>query len=221
MTKMSAARWALAASLLFAVSVFAQGDYKVESADAPAASDVPQALLDTLSAPGARVVGSQGPVCEVWLRKSIPTGQSSGGLGVLYGQLKAGTLLGVLHFPAQGADFRGQPIKAGYYTLRYALIPQDGAHMGVYQTRDAVVLSPVSDDTDATKDLSFDEMVKLSRMASGTPHPALLVMGEVQGEKFPSAVQDYSGFTNLQMNAHGSSGDLPIAITVVGKWEGM
>jgi hypothetical protein len=221
MIKMSAARWALAASLLFAVSAFAQGNYKVESADAPSASDVPQALLDNLSAPGARVVGGQGAVCEVWLRKSIPTGESGGALGVLYGQLKAGTLLGVLHFPAQGADFRGQPVKAGYYTLRYALIPQDGAHMGVYQTRDAVVMSPVSADTDLTKELSFDEMVKLSREASGTPHPALLVMGEAKDGDFPSVVEDDSGFTNLQMKAHGSSGDLPIAITVVGKWEGM
>jgi len=222
MNKMSAARWALVASLLFAVSAFAQGDYKVESVDAPSSSDVPQALLDSLSAKGARVVGSQGAVCEVWLRKSIPTEKSGGGaLGVLYGQLKAGTLLGVLHFPAQGADFRGQPVKAGYYTLRYVLIPQDGAHMGVYQSRDAVVMNPASADTDLEKDLSFDEMVKLSRMVSGTPHPGFLVMGEVQGGDLPSVVEDYSGFTNLQMNAHGSSGDLPIAITVVGKWEGM
>jgi len=220
MIKMSAARWALAASLLFAVSAFAQGDYKVESVDAPSASDVPQALLDSLSAKGARVVGGQGAVCEVWLRKSIPTGEGGAALGVLNGQLKAGTLLGVLHFPAQGADFRGQPVKAGYYTLRYVLIPQDGAHMGVYQSRDAVVMSSVSADTDAAKELSFDEMVKLSRIASGTPHPAFLVMGEVQGGDLPSVVEDYSGFTNLQMNAHGSSGDLPIAITVVGKWEG-
>ena len=221
MIKMSAARWALAASLLLAVSVFARGDYKVEPVDAPSASDVPQALLDALSAKGARVVGGQGAVCEVWLRKSIPPAESSGALGVLYGQIKAGTLVGVLHFPAPGADFRGQPVKAGYYTLRYALIPQDGAHMGVYQSRDAVVMGPVGADTDAAKELSLDEMVKLSREASGTPHPAFLVMGEVQGGDFPSVVEDYSGFTNLQLKAHSSSGDLPIAITVVGKWEGM
>lgn len=219
----SAARLVLAASLFFAVSAFAQGDYKVEAAEAPSSSDVPQALLDSLNPQGARVVGSDGPVCEVWLRKSIPTAESAGGaLGVLYGQLRAGTLVGVLHFPAQGADFRGQPIKAGYYTLRFALIPQDGAHMGVYQSRDSLVISPVSADTDLEKDLSFDEMVKLSRMVSGTPHPGFLVMGEVQdGEDFPSVVEDYSGFTNLQMKAQGTNGDLPIAITVVGEWEGM
>ncbi len=218
----SAARWALAASLLFAVCAFAEGDYRVEAAEAPSSSDIPQALLDSLNPQGARVVGSEGPVCEVWLRKSISTAESAGGaLGVLYGQLKSGSLLGVLHFPAQGVDFRGQPIKAGYYTLRYALIPQDGAHMGVYQSRDSLVMTPAGADTDLDKDLSFEEMVKLSRMVSGTPHPGFLVMGEVQdGQEFPSVVEDYSGYINLQMKVPGTSGDLPIAITVVGEWEG-
>jgi hypothetical protein len=42
----------------------------------------------------------------------------------------------------------------------------------------------------------------------------------VSGSTFPSVVKDDQGHWNLQLKARGQSGDIPIAITVVGKWEG-
>ena len=208
--------------LFFVASIFAQGSYKVESAPAPTGSDVPKALLDSLDARGARVVSDAGPVCEIWLRKGMALGQAAGGLGdVMYGQLGVGNLIGVLHFPAQGADFRGQPMKPGFYALRYAQIPQDGAHMGNYPTRDTVLMTPAAADTQIDQTLSFQDMVKLSKQASGAPHPAFLVMSAVSdGAAFPSVAKDDQGHQNVQLKVQGKNGELPIGITVVGKWEG-
>jgi hypothetical protein len=213
---------ALAIALLLAASAFAQGDYKVETVPAPTAADVPKALLGVLESQGAQVTGSQGVVCEVWLRKGMELGPPAGGLGdILYGQLGTGNVVGLLHFPQQSADFRGQTIKPGYYVLRHALIPQDGAHMGAYSTRDALVMSPAAADTQIDQTLSFTDMVKLSRKASGTPHPGFLVMAAVSdGATFPSVVKDDMEHVNLQMKVQGKNGELPIAICVVGKWEG-
>ncbi len=93
--------------------------------------------------------------------------------------------------------------------------------MGVYPTRDALLLSPLAADTQIDQTLSFDDMVKLSRQASGTPHPGFLVMSSVaNGASFPSVAKDDAGHWNLQMKVQGKNGDLPIGITVVGKWEG-
>jgi hypothetical protein len=213
---------ALATAILLAASAFAQGDYKVETVPAPTAADVPKALFDVLEAQGARVTGDQGVVCEVWLRKGMELGPPAGGLGdILYGQLGTGNVVGLLHLPNQFADFRGQTIKPGYYVLRHALIPQDGAHMGAYATRDALVMSPAAVDTQIDQTLSFTDMVKLSRQASGTPHPGFLVMAAVSdGATFPSVVKDDMEHWNLQMKVQGKNGELPIAICVVGKWEG-
>jgi len=212
----------LTALLLFTASAIAQGNYKVEPVAAPAAADVPQALLDVLEAQGARVAGDSGPLCEVWLRKGMTLGAAAGGLGdIMYGQLGAGNLIGVLHFPAPGADFRGQPVKPGYYALRHALIPQDGAHMGAYATRDALLLTPVAADTQIDQALSFADMVKLAKLASGTPHPAFLVMSAVsEGAAFPSVAKDDLGHWNLQLKVQGKNGELAIGIAIVGKWEG-
>jgi hypothetical protein len=207
-------------SIFLGLSAIAQSNFKVEPAPAPAGSDVPKALLDTLDPQGVRLIADQGPVCEIWLRKGMTLGPPAGGLGdILYGQLGAGNLIGLLHFPAQGADFRGQPVKPGYYAMRYAQIPTDGAHMGVFATRDAILLTPAAADTAIDQTLAFADMVKLSKQVSGSPHPAFLIMTSAEGTtSFPSVGKDDHGNTALRLKAQGKNGDLPIGITVVGQW---
>jgi hypothetical protein len=211
----------LASQLMLAGMAFGQ-TYKVENAGAPPAADLPKPLQDALESQGTRVVNAQGgTLLEVWLPKTVPTSSSaSASSDFLYGPLSEGTFLGVLHFPSQGADFRGQAIKPGFYTLRYGLIPQDGNHMGVNPTRDVLVLCPVAADNDLSTALKFDGLVKLGRQASGTAHPGVLVGAPVNGDSFPAVVKDDQGHWDLQVKIHGSSGDLPFAFTVVGKWEG-
>jgi hypothetical protein len=211
----------LASQLALAGMVFGQ-TYKVESAGAPPASDLSKPLQDALESQGTRVVNGQGgTLLEVWLPKTVPTSSSpSASSDFLYGSLSEGVFLGVLHFPTQGADFRGQAMKPGFYTLRYGLIPQDGNHMGVNPTRDVLVLCPAAADNALGTALKFDDLVKLGRQASGTAHPGVLLGAPVNGDSFPAVVKDDQGHWNLQVKVHGSSGDLPFAFMVVGKWEG-
>ncbi len=210
----------LLVQLLFVAVAYSQ-TYKAESVGAPPA-DVPKALQDLLQAQGAKLVnGSGATVGEIWLRKDFPAKAVPATSDVLYGALGDGELVGVLHFPQDTADYRGQTIKAGFYTLRHALIPQDGNHMGVNPYRDALLLAPVEADTNYSKDLSFQEMVDLSKKASGTPHPGFLVMAPAkEGQTVPAAVQDDQGHWDLQVKYEGPGGALPVAITLVGKFEG-
>jgi len=210
----------LASQLLVAGMAFGQ-TYKVESAGAPPAQ-LSKSLQDALESQGTRVLNDQGgTLLEVWLGKTVPTNSSaSPSSDFLFPSLSEGEFVGVLHFPNPGSDFRGQAIKAGFYTLRYGLIPQDGNHMGVNPTRDVFVLCPVAADSNLDASLKFDDLVKLGRQSSGTPHPGFLLGAAVNGNTFPAVAKDDQGHVNLQVNLHGSSGDLPIALTVVGKWEG-
>ena len=204
-----------------ALSAFGQGSYKADAIGA-APADVPSALQSALDSQGARVTADGGAIlCEVWLSKALPTSPNPNtSPDVLYGSLPQGAFVGVLHFPKDTTDFRSQSIKAGYYTLRFALIPQDGNHMGVNPSRDAFVLSPLAADSDPSKDLKLEDLEKLSQHASGTPHPGFLVGAAVIGETFPSVAKDDSGNWVLQLKGHQGSGDLPLAFTVVGKWQG-
>ena len=211
----------VAVLFLAVLSANGQGSYKAVAIGA-APADVPAPLQSVLDSQGARVVSDQGTaLCEVWLRKTLPSSSSPNtSPDITYGALPEGAFLGVLHFPKDATDFRSQNIKAGFYTMRYELIPQDGNHMGVNPTRDAILLAPVSVDQDPDKTLSFDDAVKLSKQASGTPHPGFLVGAPVSGSSFPSVVKDDQGHWNLQIKGHLKSGDLPFALTVVGQWQG-
>jgi hypothetical protein len=208
---------ALGFEIISAALLLAQGTYKVESIGAPA--DLPQALADALEPAGARLVNDQGAaVAEVWLRKSIPIQQTQAKGDVAYPQLSVGTLVGVLRFPNGGSDFRGQSIKAGTYTLRYAQIPQDGNHLGASTYRDFLLLGPAATDTNVDRPLTFDAVVKLSQQASGTGHPAVLSLEPAAEAKThpPYASQDDQGHWMLVL---GTPSGPPLSIVLVGKTE--
>ncbi|MGD0696786.1 MAG: hypothetical protein ABSB82_18380 [Terriglobia bacterium] len=210
---------AVAAQLACSVMAWAQGAYKVQPASLPA--DLPAALAAALLPQGNQVVDSTGAVfCEVWWGKAIPTKAGGGASGdLLYGSLEVGTLVGALHFPKAGSDFRGQNIKPGYYSLRYALIPQDGNHMGVNPTRDFLLMSPAALDTNPGQIVALNDLYILSRKASGSNHPAILTMSAPSGNaKTGSLTQDDQGHWIFEANGKTAGGqDLPLAVVVVGQ----
>ncbi len=208
----------LAWLVFFGILAWGQGAYKTEATGALNSADVPKALADALDPQGARLVDAKGAaVSEVWLLKSVALGPASASSDAVYPSLSVGTLVGVLHFPAQGADFRGQTIKPGYYTMRYAKIPQDGNHMGVNPYPDFILLSPVAADTQSQA-LKLEDLLKLSKQASGTAHPAVMSLIPVaQGATFPSTAQDDQGRWALQLKLSGGSQQVPIALIVVGQ----
>jgi hypothetical protein len=68
--------------------------------------------------------------------------------------------------------------------------------------------------------LAFDDLVKLSRQASGTNHPLFLVGAAPAGNDFPSVSKDDAGNWDLQVQGHSKSRSVPLGFTVVGHWQG-
>lgn len=218
--------FSVASFLALSVAAFAQGTYKIQAAQGPPGGDVNPAIQGTLQSQGESLLDSSGKVLsEVWLRKDLtPAANPDTAANVLYGKIAQGSLVGVIHFPEATKDFRGQAVKAGYYTLRYELVPQDGNHMGVSQYRDFLLLVPAAKDTDATKPVTFTDAVKLSRDSTDTGHPGIMLMDSVSDsdKTFPAVFQDYSQNWALQMDATlGSGGQkYPLAIVLVGQFQG-
>jgi len=219
--------FSLASFLALSVAAFAQGPYKIGTAKGLTASDVSPAIQSTLQPQGEALLDGAGKVlCEVWLRKDLtPAKVPDTAANVLYGKIAQGSLVGVIHFPDATKDFRGQGLKAGYYTLRYELVPEDGNHMGVSQYRDFLLLVPAAKDTDGTQPVSFTDAVKLSRNSTNTGHPGVMLLDSVSDsvKTFPAVFQDYSQNWALQMEAQlGTAGGqkLPLAIVLVGQYQG-
>jgi hypothetical protein len=166
------AAFAAAALFAFAATAAAQNYTAATVSEAPPA-ELSAAIKGVLDSQAIQVKGPNGVLCEVWLRKAIPTVAPGGmTLGITYPQIAPGTLVGAIRFPAEVIDFRDQKIKPGVYTLRYELNPVDGNHQGVAPQRDFLLLGPPADDT-TTDTVDFKPLVKLSKETTTHNHPSV------------------------------------------------
>jgi hypothetical protein len=189
-------------------------DYKLEPAGSPP-SEVSPALASLLQKEGHKIVAPSGSAfAEVWFCSAAPSGTKSTEQGVSFTAIPHGALMGVIRFPAKGEDRRGQSIQPGVYTLRYSLHPDNGDHLGVAPQRDFLVMVPAAEDKDAKPVSKFEDLVAMSKKASGTPHPAVLsLQPPPEGAKFPSITGEKDRAINAKV------GDLPISLIVVGRAE--
>jgi hypothetical protein len=203
---------------IIAVPLSAAQNGKVETLALPTDSSIPEVVKKVLDPKGYRVTLDDGSVaCEIWLRKSVPAQAKKDVAGALYSQLSESTLVGVISFPQATTDYRGQPVKPGTYTLRYELIPNDGNHLGVAPNRDFLLLVPAATDADPNAVYKFEELVNLSRKATGTRHPAPLSL--VQAEAGTAAAVSKNNEEHWIFSAGmklASGEDLPFALVVKG-----
>ncbi len=206
---------ALAGGLL---AVPAAADHKLEKGVA-LPDGLPAPLRDHVGTQGVRVLGDAGsPYAEIWLHKALPVEAKPAAGEILNPGIPEGTFLGVWRFATAGSDFRGQAIKPGLYTMRYALMPVDGNHVGAASYRDFVLLVPASLDSNPAAPLKLEEVLALSRKASGTGHPGVLPIVSPEAAAETSLVKNSDGHWILNAKVPAKSGaGIVVAVTVVGK----
>lgn len=183
-----------------------QGYYGIEPAPLKPSATFPAALRNSLDPQGTRLVtspdGEKTTICELWWSKTVfANSKAIGPVDASYSNLRKGTLLGVVYFPAQTVDARGQKLRAGYYTMRYVQMPQDLAHRTVIAYPDFVALSPAASDVKSRETLPLNTLLQLSRRASRTRHPAVMSLVPVNPgySDFPGILPDETGQAVLQV----------------------
>lgn len=163
------------AALLLGVWTAALAQYKADAAGAVPTEVAPE-IRATLEPGGFKISREGGePYCEIWFRTEAPAGKGAEGRrNVTLGTIREGALVGVIRFDGGGSDRRGQSIAPGVYTLRYGIMPMNGAHEGAAPQRDFLLLAPAAADRDPNQTPAFDALVSLSKQASLTRHPAVL-----------------------------------------------
>jgi hypothetical protein len=191
---------------------------KVEVPGTLSDSAVPEAIHRVLAPKGYRILpDGNSPVVEIWYRKEVPAQPKNTSADAVYDRLAESTLLGVIHFSKASQDYRGQTVPAGFYTLRYALMPNDGDHLGVAPSRDFLLLIPANADPGPEKTLKNQELVTLSRQTTGTKHPAPLSLVQAEGGSTPNPSRDEEGHVIFATQVHLSSGEeMPVALIVKG-----
>lgn len=191
---------------------------RVESIGPANVGAFPETVVKMLEQKGYRVALPDGTViCEIWFRVALAAQAGRNVEGANYPELSSSEFVGVVTFPKQVSDFRGQPIKPGSYGLRYELLPDDGNHMGVAPNRDFLLLTPLADEKDPSAQLSSEQLVALSAKVSGTAHPAVFSMVPPDGDTFPAIYKNDDGFYVFVVKLKTTSGELPIGLVVKGQ----
>src|SRR5262249_38363792 len=129
---------------------------KLEPVGAFVDQSASESVRGALETTGYKVLLDGGTeICQIWLRKGLPSLTKTEVQGAIFTSLGNSAFIGVITFPAKTTDYRGQAIKAGSYTLRYAVHPADGNHMGIAPDRDFLLMVPVSIDQDAKAQIKF------------------------------------------------------------------
>jgi hypothetical protein len=162
--------------LVCALSAVAAAQVKLESAGPLKDAAVSPEIARALAPEGQRVVLRNGEtLCDIWLATSVPRPATRSEETRYAFELAPGEFVGVISFPHGATDFRGQAIKAGTYSLRYELMPNDGNHMGVAPERDFLLLVPLANET-STATLTSGALLTASSAASGSSHPAVFML---------------------------------------------
>lgn len=191
----------------------------------PASVDLPQSISAAVDQHGVHVFtylnGLESPICEIFWAKNVAAQDgSAASSNVLYGALKPGVFVGIIRFLEESRedyreDFHDQKLAPGYYTMRYAVLPEG-------DRRDFVLLAPAIADHDPERVVAADELVRLSRKASGTEQPAVMRLVDVDktAKEFPDVVMADDGSCILRVKLHlkpengGSAQELALAIIV-------
>ena len=188
---------------------------KIESIGPATNSTISDAVKKTLDSKGYRAILDDGSVaCEIWLRTSLHAPAKKDVEGAVY-PFSESSLLGVISFPQATTDYRGQAIKGGTYTLRYELIPDDGNHLGVSPNRDFLLLLPAGSDPDPDAVFKFQDLVELSRHATGTRHPGPLSLVQAKSST-PSIAKDDEDHWVFYAGVKLAGEDVPVALVVKG-----
>ena len=202
--------------LLFPGRAFAD-EPKIEAIGAFAGTGVSDALKKVLEPKGYRVTLSDGVLCEISLSTAVTSGKNDA-QGALYTWLPESTMLAVVTFPKNAIDFRKQAIKAGSYTLRSALNPVDGNHLGISPIRDFLLLTPVAVDADPSVKYKFEDLVAMSKKTTGSNHPSPMSLVAPDGiTTWPSVFEDENRHLVFAAKVKtGGGAESPIAFVIKG-----
>ena len=197
--------------------VVVANDAGVAPFDAQCANAIPAEFQSFLGSEGVTLSLDGKETAHVWLAKDLPKAESPNSeLGVSFGQLEEGGLVGVIHLLSEWHDYKENVIAPGVYALRYWIMPQDGNHMGVATYRDFLLLTDISVDTDPTQTLKMASLYKASMKATDVPHPGVLAMYPIWDQvSEPTIVENDLGQPTLAY----PKGDLTLGLIVKGHGE--
>ena len=159
---------------LFAACAAPAADLTLKVVDKIPPKELDAAIAGTLQKKAIQLLDGDQPAYEFWFCAEVPLPSKPAAPAQSLDAVKPTTLLGAVAVPAARRDYRDDELPAGIYTMRLALQPQDGNHLGTSEFSTFAVLVPAKRDTKPDGIADFKALVKASSRDTTTDHPRFL-----------------------------------------------
>jgi hypothetical protein len=174
----------LAVSLLsFALAgSAAAADLKLKVVDKEPPREVSGPIRALISPKAFQLLDGESPVYEFWWVKELTLQSKPGSVAKTMDAFRQTALLGVVSVPKALRDYRDDDLVAGVYTLRFALQPTDGNHLGTAEFPYFALLVPAKADLSVEGIPTYKALTKASSKETTTDHPVLLSLRPAASE---------------------------------------
>ncbi len=163
------------------------------------------------------------PVWEFWFVSDLPLQSKPASLAKALDSVKQPALLGALFVPKALRDYRDDELAAGVHTMRFALQPQDGNHLGTAEFPYFAALTTAKLDTKPDGIADYKALVKASSKETSTDHPPILSLRPAAAEagQAPSLHEPASEHKSVRLkipsNVGGEKTTLSLELVYEGK----
>ena len=141
--------------------------------------EIDASIRALLQSQAVQVMEGAKPAYELWLVKELPLTTNPASTAKALDAVKQAALLGAVNVPSDRRDYRDDELRAGVYTMRLALQPQDGNHLGTAEFLYFGVLVSPKHDSKPDGIADYKTLVKASAKETSADHPVILSLRPV------------------------------------------
>src|SRR5439155_18649709 len=156
------------------VNAATAADLALKLADKEPPKELDASIRAKLQTKAVQLLDGEKPVYEFWFSAEVLLQSKPASAGKALDAIKQATLLGAVAVARDARDYRDDEIRSGVYTMRFALQPQDGNHLGTSDFSYFAVLTPAKIDNKFDGITDYKTLVKASSKETSTDHPVIL-----------------------------------------------
>lgn len=197
-------------------------DLTLKVADKEPPKELDASIRAKLQSKVIQLLDGEKPVYEFWFNAEVPLQSKPSSTAKALETVKQATLLGAMSVASGHRDYRDDELRTGVYTIRFALQPQDGNHLGTAEFSFFAVLTPAKIDNKLEGIGDYKSLVKASSRETSTDHPVILSLRPAASDdgdppKLNSPVPDHK---SVRVKVPAKAGEDKTAITFEVVYEG-
>ena len=204
------------------VNASTAADLAVKTADKEPPKELDASMRAKLQTKAVQLLEGEKPVYEFWFSAEIPLQSKPAATGKALDALKPATLLGAVAVSRDRRDYRDDDLRAGVYTMRFALQPQDGNHLGTSEFNYFAILTPATIDNKLDGISDYKALVKASSKETSTDHPVILSLRPASSDPgdVPQLNVPVPDHKSVRVKVPAKAGDEKVSIAFEVVYEG-